>query len=113
MGQFCPSCGFNLAADEPVQIGRWTVSVDEVRLDGQLLQLTSCEVLLLHSAAAKHPRPVRRTAVQERVSSAENAANIVSVMMCRLRRKLGANMPIETVRGVGLRWIDVDAKEAA
>lgn len=113
MGQFCPRCGFNLTADEPVRLGRWTVSVDEARLDGDILHLTSCEVLLLHAVAAMHPRPVRRSAVRERVSSAENADNIVSVMICRLRRKLGADMPVETVRGVGLRWIDGPAREAA
>ena len=103
-GQFCPCCGFNLTADQPVTIGRWTVSVDEVRLDNAALPLTACEVLLQHAVAAMHPRPVRRSAVRERVSDAETSDNMVSVFMTRLKSKLGADMPIETVRGVGLRW---------
>lgn len=107
-GQFCPCCGFNLAADQPVTIGRWTVSADEVRLDGARQRLTACEVRLMHSVAAMAPNPVRRSAVRERISDAESNDNIVSVMICRLKGKLGADMPIETVRGVGLRW-----KEAA
>ncbi|WP_292633430.1 winged helix-turn-helix domain-containing protein [Novosphingobium sp. 28-62-57] len=89
------------------------MSVDEVRLGDDRLQLTPCEMRLLHSVAAMAPAPVRRSAVRERLSDAETSDNIVSVMICRLRRKLGADMPIETVRGVGLRWIDSAIGEAA
>jgi DNA-binding response OmpR family regulator len=104
MGQFCPSCGFNLASDEPIQLGRWLVSADEVCLDGERVALTAAEVRLVHTVAARAPRAVRREAVVNRVSDACEADNVVSVFMSRLRSKLGADMPIETVRGVGLRW---------
>lgn len=113
MSQFCPHCGFNLAADEPVEIGRWLVSSDEVLLDGQRVRLTSAEIRLMHSVAVRFPRAARREAVINRVSDATEGDNLISVFMSRLRSKLGADMPIETVRGIGLRWVDRSAQEAA
>lgn len=104
MSQFCPSCGLNFTADAVVTIGRWVVSPDFARLDGNDLSLTPTEARVLHSVAAAFPGTVRREAVANRCSDADSADNVVSVMIVRLRHKLGGNFPIETLRGVGLRW---------
>lgn len=109
----CPACGFNLAADEPIEIGRWKVLPGQAFFDGVEHRLTVAEHRLLHAVAREHPRLARRSAVVNRISTSAEADNVVSVLVTRLRKKLGANCPIETVRGFGFRWIEPVPMEAA
>lgn len=106
MGQFCPSCGFNLVADEPVSIGAWSVSPSEVLCDGREVRMTPSERILLHSLAAMRGRVVKDSAILERIGS-EAEGHVVNVFACRIRtacRKAGVPDPIETVWGSGYRW---------
>lgn len=107
MGRFCPSCGFNLVADEPVAIGPWFISPSEVLHEGQMLRLTPSERILLHSLATMRGRVVKQSALYERMGAESEQPHIVTVYACRVRatcRTLGIADPIETIWGSGYRW---------
>jgi len=98
------------AVDEPggpLRAGR--VELDPVsrtcRLDGQDIELTRLEFDLLAELAA-HPNVVfTRERLLERVWGYQSGVggNTVDVHVANLRRKLGKDLPIVAVRGVGYR----------
>jgi DNA-binding response OmpR family regulator len=98
------------APDEPggpLRAGR--VELDPVsrtcRLDGQDIELTRLEFDLLAELAA-HPNVVfTRERLLERVWGYQSGVGgkTVDVHVANLRRKLGKDLPIVAVRGVGYR----------
>lgn len=104
MASLCPHCGYNITRDDPITIGKWTLYPDSVFFRGRNLHLTNGEAGLLYTVAKAAPRAVQLAAIGNRISHADNVAGVASVLACRLRRKLGRNMPIETVPGAGYRW---------
>ena len=103
MHKFCPYCGYNFVADAPVTLGDWYVAPDHATYRDEYQDLTPGEAAILHSIATQRGEPVRRTALLERVSDSDSV-NTVSVLVCRMRKKLGDRSPIRTIRGRGYAW---------
>ncbi len=77
----------------------------EVRLNGELVDVTALEFALL-TEFANHPRHVlTREQLANAIYSLEDdtESNVVEVYVSRLRRKLGREA-IRTVRGIGYQW---------
>ncbi len=77
----------------------------EVRLAGNLVELTAHEFALVVEFA-EHPRQVlSRVQLENAIYTLDDGAvsNVVEVYVSRLRRKFGRDS-IRTVRGVGYRW---------
>jgi DNA-binding response OmpR family regulator len=74
---------------------------------GMPLELTEGEFALLLHFADRPNRLVTRMELLARVwgMPSHTGSNVVDVVVCRLRRRLGAHGPmIETVRGLGYRF---------
>lgn len=106
----CPSCGFNLAKDEPVARDGWVLDPrGSAWLNGEELPLSASRVMLLLTLAKEHPRWVRAEALLHRASDGEEA-NTIAVIICQMRRlfrELGVPSPIESRNphaGGGYRW---------
>jgi DNA-binding response OmpR family regulator len=107
---FCPHCGFDLAASQPVLSGDWRVTPYSVELAGKGVRLTACENIILHSIISARGVPVTERVLAERIGY-DGDNNNVHVMISRLRKSL-PNVPIQTVRRAGYRWTD-PVQEAA
>ena len=102
---FCPSCGFNFDADKPIVRGAWRLTPVAVWRMGERVALTPSEAAVLYAIAAGGGRPVRASAIGERVGiDSENAANLTAVYVSKIRKKLGALSSIGTLRGAGYYW---------
>lgn len=101
--QFCPSCGFNLRADQALQRGLWSISTTEVWFHGVKTALCPGEANVLHSLATAYPRPVTAEVLANR-SSEVGSIGALKVRITRMRAKLGEHRVIETVVGLGYRW---------
>lgn len=99
----CPHCGFNLAADEPLERGPWRLEVASAYLSGDRVDLTPQEAGFLHTLAKANGRPVAAATIGARISSSESGYKIAGVIACRLRQKL-SNPPFTTAFGAGYRW---------
>lgn len=104
---FCPSCGHNLAAEQPAAIG--PLSYDprgDVAWRGSLVPLTASEHLILCSLALAAGALVSRATIEERIGY-DGLCRVIDVFILRIRRKLrAAGAPatiIEAVRGRGYR----------
>lgn len=101
----CPHCGHDLTRDEP--ISRGDIVFDprgEVQWRGAAVHLTVGQRIVLHSLLKANGRTVPRDALLERLDSqSEDGRNLLSVHLARLRSAL-PGVPIENVRGIGLRW---------
>ena len=75
----------------------------EVRLDGNVSRLTDIEFRLLHHLVKRPGQVVSREQLLAGVwgYDFDPRSNIVDVCVRRLRKKLGPEAPIETVRNVG------------
>lgn len=102
MTHFCPSCGYNLTPDKPIQRGAYDLTPEETYRDGQRMCITRMEAAFLYTVAAAAGRCVNRNVIGQRISIAEDPGNLANVMACRLRKKGVA--PFETVYGHGYRW---------
>lgn len=81
----------------------------EVRVDGQLVVLTSSEFALLHFLASHAGWVYTRSQIVKAVHGDDYPVTdrSVDVMVLSLRRKLGARgKSVETVRGVGYRFAE-------
>lgn len=103
MTHLCPNCGHNFTRDIPIEKGRWSLAPTRASYDGEPLKLTPGEAGVLHTIAKANGAPVKVEALQNRHSYSD-ASNTATVLVHRLRRKLGPAFPIETVRGEGYRW---------
>lgn len=108
MTAMCPHCGYDFAADAPIEVGPWRVTPKTVTYRGVDVSVSRCEAGVLFALAKAGGDFVGVDALLNRVTDKENP-NIIAVMVSRLRRKLPA-AAIETVRGAGAgeggyRWI--------
>lgn len=102
----CPSCGYNLQADEVLTRGDWTIAPTWANHLSQRIKLTPAEHGVLYAIAASGNRPIKPEAILNRISDSENT-NLVSVYVCRLRRKLGQAVPFELAGySIGYRWLE-------
>lgn len=105
------------AMEREIERLRATVEILQTRLemqgeDVELIdlmvahRLTRGEAAALQILAAHSPRPTDRYAIEAAVPARDHAhdrdVRIVDVLICRLRKKLGASV-IETVQGAGWR----------
>ena len=79
-----------------------------VRVDNELIELTSIEFELLHALAENHGRVLSREQLLEKVWGGEYFGDmrVVDVHLGHVRQKLGNDEYISTVRGVGYRFDD-------
>ena len=84
-------------------MGAHTVSVDEVPIE-----LTTIEFDLLLALAENHGRVLSREQLLEKVWGSEyfGEMRVVDVHLGHVRQKLGNDLFIVTVRGVGYRFED-------
>lgn len=103
----CRTDGFGL-----LQVGRLHLDRHDhrVELDGRPLSLTPKELLVLTSLAEDHGRIVPRDELIRRVwqHQWDGAEHTLDVHIGSLRRKLGPDRWIHTVRGIGFRLQDPD-----
>jgi DNA-binding response OmpR family regulator len=104
---FCPCCGINLAAEQPVSIG--PLGYDprgDATWNGGRLPLTSAEHIVLGSLALAGGALVPRPTIDERLGY-DGDHRVSDVYLLRVRRKLrAAGAPatvIENVRSRGYR----------
>lgn len=104
---YCPSCGFNLHADEMVTDGPFTADPrGAVSYEGRRLPIGPAGSLILVTLLNARGRPVATETLMQRVSDGESL-NIISVHVSRMRavfRAEGVACPIQTVHGLGYRW---------
>ncbi len=99
---------------EPVKIGELKIDVEnhEVRLAGQILDLTPTEFKILHLLAQKPGRPFTRLQIVEdsQGEAFDGYERTIDVHIKNLRRKLGDDGKeatyIQTVYGVGYKMVD-------
>lgn len=101
---FCPHCGYNLRADEPIVSGVWRITPYSVEYNGRLIPLTASQNIMLHSIAAAGGEPVKPRVLAERIDS-NTDGNVVQVLMVRIRKAL-PGVPIKTVWNAGYRWTE-------
>ncbi len=84
------------------------VDARTVEVDGNPVSLTALEFDLLHALAENRGRVLTREQLLDKVWGGEyyGETRVVDVHIANLRRKLGRNDLIETVRGVGYRFVD-------
>ncbi len=84
------------------------VDARRVQVDGAEIALTALEFDLLKTLAANRGRVLTREQLLENVWGADyfGEVRVVDVHLSNLRRKLGREDLIETVRGVGYRFVD-------
>jgi len=94
-----------------------SLSVDtrgaRVFIDGAPVKLTSHEFRLISYMAHHQDRVISRSELVEHIydQDFDRDSNTIEVFVGRLRKKIGSDR-IETVRGLGYRLIDPDAKAA-
>lgn len=104
---FCPCCGHNLAAEQPMAVG--SLAVDprgDASWEGRAIHFTPGERIVLDSIVQARGRLVPAPALRERIGY-EGLGNVLDVFLVRIRRKLRqAGAPatlIETAIGRGYR----------
>jgi DNA-binding response OmpR family regulator len=105
----CPSCGYSLTRDEPVERDGWRVEPTGAWYRGKHILTGPSDSATLH-AIASAPRPVSTDALLNRLGS-EALSNVVAVYVSRIRSRcsaLGVPSPIQTVRSYGYRWRSPD-----
>lgn len=100
---FCPSCGYNLRADQPIERGPWRLLPDEARFHGVRVALVGAETIILYTLAAAAPRAVTHEVLANRSSGSSSMAS-TKTRVARIRDKLGDQCPIESEYGIGYRW---------
>jgi DNA-binding response OmpR family regulator len=84
---------------------RIDLQIPEVRVDGQLIELTPVELAFLIELARRPGIAFTRTWLVEKVldPDREGSGRTLDVHVSRLRKKLGRAVTIETVWGIGYR----------
>jgi two-component system OmpR family response regulator len=90
-----------------IELGTLTIDpvTREVRLAGNLVELTAHEYALVQAFADQPRRVLTRRQLEDAIYAFDDGAlsNVVEVYVSRLRRKFGRDA-IRTIRGVGYRW---------
>lgn len=93
---FCPSCGLNLAAEQPIAVGPLEIDPrGEARWFGRRINCTAAQFQVLGALVQARGRIVSKDVLAERVGyeSDGDSHNLVQVLLCRLRghlRQVGA-----------------------
>lgn len=99
------------APSGPVRVGRLSIDVAgrNLRIDGQPVELTRREWLVLESLAGNLGRIVTKDRLMQALAGWEQdlTANAVETHISRLRAKLGTAASIRAVRGLGYRLEEV------
>ncbi|WP_421792247.1 response regulator transcription factor [Hyphobacterium sp.] len=102
-------------ASSSIDCGQLSVDTRGARLfiDGAPIKLTSHEFRLISYMAHHQDRVISRSELVEHIydQDFDRDSNTIEVFIGRLRKKIGSDR-IETVRGLGYRLIDPDAKAA-
>ena len=90
----CPSCGYNLTKDTPVQIDGWTVHLDGLSHGLRHFHLPGRQGLIPHTLARAGGRTAPTEMLVERcdLSSAESLKVLVSLM-----RKRVPGLPVQGI----------------
>lgn len=107
---FCPHCGYNLKADAPLVSGDWRITPHGLSFKGRPIPLTAYQAIIVHSIASARGRPVKWTALAERIDS-DTDTNSTQVLLHRARRA-APGIPIRTIYRAGYVW-DAPVQEAA
>lgn len=103
----CPSCGYNLAADEPLIVGDWHLDPrGTVSFKGQRLLLRPSWAHILTSLARAGGRTLSAEVLLSRTSDSE-IINTLSSQISQMRKVFRASSvpdPIETTWHQGYRW---------
>ena len=95
-----------------IELGALTIDpmAREVRLAGNVVELTPHEYALVVAFAEQPRRVLSRRQLEDTIHTLDSSAtsNVVEVYVSRLRRKFGSEA-IRTVRGFGYRWGNADA----
>lgn len=97
---FCPMCGHNVAADQPVRLGEWMISPTMVARAGRRIHISPAQNVILHTIASARGDYVRTEALANRAECTDDS---VAVLVHRLRRNL-PDVPIESAIARGYRW---------
>lgn len=105
--QCCPSCGYNLTKDEPIERDGFCIDPrGAVSFQGRPLRLTAGAFTMLLCVARANGRPVHDDTILG-YSGSEGTENTVHVQMCRARKAFaieGAPFPIQRLQGRGYAW---------
>lgn len=105
MNAMCPHCGFNLAADEMIELGDWRLAPAEAWLAGKPLNITKQQAMFLHTLAKARGRSVSLEMMGERICEGRSRApDKLAASIARDLRARMAEPPFETVYGNGYRW---------
>ena len=105
----CPSCGYNLVRDTPVQIDGWTVHLDGLSHGLQHVHLPGRQGLIPHTLARAGGRTVPAEMLVERcdLSSTESLKALVYLI-----RKRVPGLPIQGIWRQGYRWLRATKSDA-
>lgn len=105
--KFCPHCGHDLEALEPIESGPFNYDPKgDLRFNGTVIRLTPSEHVLVGTLIAASPNVVPKRTIAERIDY-DGDGNVVDVLLTRIRNKLkqaGAPSPIISEWGRGVRW---------
>jgi DNA-binding response OmpR family regulator len=102
----CPHCGAHREITTVVNTGAWHLQPSFATFQGRALHLTGAEAAMLYTLGKAAGNVVDSVTLGRQFSISADCSNSVRVIISRLRKKLGANCPIQTVRGGGYRWND-------
>lgn len=105
--RFCPHCGHDFEALEPVATGSFFFDPKgDFRFGDKSIRLSPAEHIIVGTLMAVSPNIVPRIAIRERIGT-DSDGNVLDVHMTRIKNKLkalGAPNPIKSVWGRGVRW---------
>lgn len=96
-----------LGSSSVIRIGAISIEPDSnmVRVDGKEIDLTLSEYTILYTLAMEVGKTVTRKTLIEAIGGGSNEARSLDVHMTNLRKKLGVQKQIVTVRGVGYKMV--------
>ena len=109
----CPSCGYNLARDTPVQIDGWTVYLDGLSHGLRQFHLPGRQGLIPHTLARASGRTVATGMLIERCDLSSTGS--LKALVSQIRKRV-PGLPIQNIQGQGYRWLrapNSDADHAA
>lgn len=111
MTPVCPSCGYNLERELPIEDGPFAYDPTgpEFKIDGRAVQCRRQVREMLGGLMHARGRTLPFDAIAGRLGSeAHAAARLIDVALYEARRMFEESpypCPIERVRGEGLRWV--------
>lgn len=103
----CIHCGGDLTLDKPVKIGDLDYDPrGDIHWHGEKINLTAAERIVLGTLVKDAGRCISYSMIDERIGH-EGNSNVPTAMISNIRSKMSrrAPPPIETIRGVGYRWV--------